>query len=148
MRVLALDLGSRRIGVAVSDASQTIASPYRVLERRRSHRADHRAVAEVVAEVGAELVVVGLPLSLDGGVGPAARLVSAEVDELGDSLTVPVEVYDERFTTVSAHQVLAANGTGSRRRRGVVDQVAAAVLLQSWLDQPGETRSGMGDIDG
>lgn len=135
MRVLALDLGSRRIGVAVSDASGTLASPRRVLQRAGTRHADHQAVAELVAEVGAERVVVGLPLSLNGRSGPAVRLVLAEVEELQARLPVPVECHDERFTTVSAHGALAAAGLGGRARRKVVDQAAAAILLQSWLDQ-------------
>lgn len=135
MRVLALDLGSRRIGVAVSDASGTLASPRLVLQRATKHGADHEAVADLVTEVGAERVIVGLPLSLDGSAGPAVRLVLAEVDELRARLPVPVECHDERFTTVSAHGSLAAAGMGGRARRQVVDKVAAAILLQSWLDQ-------------
>ncbi|HWH34581.1 MAG TPA: Holliday junction resolvase RuvX [Acidimicrobiales bacterium] len=139
--MLALDLGSRRIGMALSDPSGVLATPLRVLERGRSHAADHRAVAEVVADVGAERVVVGLPLSLDGGTGPAATAVLVEAEELRHRLAVPVELHDERFTTVAAHQALAAAGRGSRARRGVVDRAAAAVLLQSWLDR----RRGEGD---
>lgn len=135
MRVLALDLGSRRIGVAVSDASGTLASPRLVLERAGTRHADHQAVAELVAEVGAERVVVGLPLSLDGSSGPAVRLVLAEVEQLQARLPVPVECHDERFTTVSAHGALAAAGLGGPARRKVVDKAAAAILLQSWLDQ-------------
>ena len=135
MRVLALDLGSRRIGVAVSDASGTLASPRLVLQRARTRHADHQAVADLVAEVGAERVVVGLPLSLDGRSGPAVRLVLAEVEELQATLPVPVECHDERFTTVGAHDALAAAGMGGPARRQVVDKAAAAILLQSWLDQ-------------
>lgn len=135
MRVLALDLGSRRIGVAVSDASGTLASPRLVLERAGTRHADHQAVAELVAEVGAERVVVGLPLSLDGSSGPAVRLVLAEVEQLQARLPVPVECHDERFTTVRAHGALAAAGLGGPARRKMVDKAAAAILLQSWLDQ-------------
>lgn len=135
MRVLALDLGSRRIGVAVSDASGTLASPRVVLERAASRRVDHNAVAALVAEVGAERVVVGLPLSLDGNVGPAVRLVLDEVQELEARLPVPVECHDERFTTVSAARALQSGGMSERARRRVVDKAAAAVLLQSWLDE-------------
>lgn len=135
MRVVALDLGSKRIGVAVSDASGTLASPRMVLERAASRRADHQAVAGLVAEVGAERVVVGLPLSLDGNAGPAVRLVLAEVEELKARLPVPVECHDERFTTVSADRALQSGGMRGPARRRVVDKAAAAVLLQSWLDE-------------
>lgn len=139
MRVLGLDLGTRRIGVAVSDAGGIMATPYSVIERSGDPAADRSRVAELVAEVGAGAVVVGLPLSLDGGIGPAAAAALEEADALRGVLDVPVECHDERLTSVAANRSLSAAGlTGRRRRRarqaGVVDQTAAAVLLQSWLD--------------
>ncbi len=134
MRVLALDLGSKRIGVAVSDPSETIASPDRVLERTGSRARDHKAIGELVAEWGAELVVVGLPLSLSGDDGPAARATREEVAELARDLTVRVELHDERLTTVTASRTLQEAKMTADARRRVVDKVAAAVLLQSWLD--------------
>jgi putative Holliday junction resolvase len=134
-RVLALDLGTRRIGVAVSDPGAVLATPLTVVARRGDRVAEHRDIAALVAEHQAERVLVGLPRSLDGGLGPAARAALAECDELAASLSVPVEPVDERFTTVTAHQRLRQ----SRARRrpassGAVDQAAAAVLLQAWLD--------------
>lgn len=136
MRVLGIDLGSRRIGVAVSDPGGVLASPVAVLPRSGDRRADHRAIAALVAEWQAERVVVGLPLSLDGSMGPAARAAVAEADELGAAVDVPVEVADERLTTVTADRALreAAPRRGARARRQVVDAAAAAVLLQTWLD--------------
>ena len=134
MRVVALDLGARRIGIAVSDVTGTLASPHLVLERSGDLSADHRRVAEIVAEVGAERVVVGLPLSLSGATGPAARAAADEAVALASAVGVPVEMLDERLTTVSADRALRAGGTRARARRGVVDKVAAAVLLQTWLD--------------
>jgi putative Holliday junction resolvase len=137
MRVVALDLGSKRIGVAASDPGQVLASPYTVLARGRSHADDHRRIREVVEELGAERVVVGLPLALDGRQGPAAKAALAEVDELEEALPVPVETWDERLTTVAADRSMVARGMKAPARRKVVDQVAAAVLLQSWLDRRG-----------
>ena len=134
MRVLAVDLGSRRIGVAVSDPGGILASPYTTVERSAAVADDHRRLALLVDETGAERVIVGLPLSLDGSHGPAARGVEAEVEALRDVLPVPVELLDERFTTVSAHQSLAAGGKRAKQRRDIVDQTAAAILLQTWLD--------------
>jgi putative Holliday junction resolvase len=134
VRVLGLDIGSRRIGVAVSDPRRVVASPYAVLHRAGDRTADHRAVAELVAEVEAALVVVGLPRSLDGRIGPAARQVLDEVEQLRTALPVPVECHDERLSTVSAERSLREAGVRGRDRRAVVDKVAAAVLLQSWLD--------------
>jgi putative Holliday junction resolvase len=146
VRVVGLDLGSRRIGVAVSDPSGVLASPHSVLRRGPDQAADHRALAAIVEEVGAQAVVVGLPLSLDGSKGPAARLVEAELTELGVALGVPVVAHDERFTTVSAERMLRGAGMRAPGRRAVVDGVAAAVLLQSWLD--GRARSGDGEATG
>ena len=139
MRVVALDLGSRRVGVAVSDTGGIMATPYSVIERSGDVRADRARVADIVSEVAAELVVVGLPLSLDGSVGPAAAAALEEAERLREVVGVPVECHDERLSSVTANRSLTAAGvTGRRRRRarraGVVDQTAAAVLLQSWLD--------------
>ncbi|HSL59992.1 MAG TPA: Holliday junction resolvase RuvX [Acidimicrobiales bacterium] len=139
MRVVGIDLGTRRIGVAVSAGS--MAMPYETIHRHGDRRADHRAIAAVVAEVDADRVVVGLPLSLDGSKGPAARAAEAEVAELGAVLSVPVETYDERLTTVTAERDLRDRGMRAERRRSVVDQVAASVLLQAWLDRHGGTSS-------
>ena len=133
-RVLGLDLGSRRIGVAVSTG--TIASPHTVLMRAKDRATDHAAVAALVADLGAERVVVGLPLSLDGSMGPAARAAATEAEVLGDFLGVPVETYDERLTTVTADRSLSSLGLPGQARRRVVDKVAAAVMLQAWLDRP------------
>ena len=132
-RILGLDLGTRRIGVAVS--AGTVATPYSVLERSTNRSADHAAIAALVEELGAERVVVGLPLSLDGKMGPAARAAAEEAEILGDVLAVPVETYDERLTTVTADRSLSSLGLSGQARRRVVDKVAAAVILQAWLDR-------------
>ena len=133
-RALGLDLGSKRIGVAVSDAGRVLASPLLTVERTRDVPALHRRIARLVADEDVAVVVVGLPLGLDGNDGRAAQAARAEAAALADVLPVPVVTHDERLTTVTAHQQLAAAGLDSRRRRQVVDQQAAAVLLQSWLD--------------
>jgi putative Holliday junction resolvase len=135
VRVVGLDLGTRRIGVAVSDPSGTIASPLHVLERSGDAVADRRRLAELVREVGAERVVVGLPLSLSGATGPAAQATLAEVAHLAAALGVPVETCDERLSTVSAQGTLRTLGVKGHARRRSVDKVAAAVILQSWLDR-------------
>ncbi len=132
MRALALDLGSKRVGIALS--SGTLATPYEVLARSGDRRRDHRAIAEHVTETGAEVVVVGLPLSLDGSVGHAARRVLDECDQLAEVLDVPVETWDERLSTVTAERSLDAQQLRGPARRRVVDKVAAAVILQAWLD--------------
>lgn len=134
MRALGLDLGSKRIGVAVSDLTGTIASPLTVIQRGRSRRYDHDRIAALVREEEAECVVVGMPHSLSGGDGPAAKAARAEATALASVVGVPVETYDERFTTVTANRALAESGVRGQARRQVVDKVAAAVILQSWLD--------------
>ena len=135
VRALGLDLGERRIGVAVSDAGGVLATPYETVPRMGDRPREHRRLAELVAETGAEVVVVGLPLSLDGSAGPAARHVRREVTALQRALDVPVETYDERLTTVTADRSLRTLEVRGARRRQVVDQVAAAILLQAWLDR-------------
>jgi len=134
VRTVGLDLGSRRIGVAVSDSEGTVATPHTVLERSGDVGADHAEVAAIVREVGAGRVVVGVPRSLDGTTGPAAQAVLDEVAQLAAAVGVPVATHDERLTTVTAERALRAGNVRRRRRRQVVDQVAATVILQAWLD--------------
>lgn len=134
-RVLGVDLGSRRVGIAVSDSAGSMAMPYEVVQRSASgHAEDHRRLAELVEETGAALVVIGLPLSLDGSVGAAAAAALAEAEELRGVVRVPVETFDERLTTVSADRSLVGQRMKADARRRVVDKVAAAVMLQAWLD--------------
>lgn len=132
MRALGLDLGSKRIGIALS--AGTIATPYEVLARSGDRARDHRAIAGHVTETGAEIVVVGLPLSMDGSLSTAAERALAERDELAAALDVPVETWDERLSTVTAERSLLDQQLRAPARRQVVDKVAAAVILQSWLD--------------
>ncbi len=132
-RVLALDLGRRRIGVAVCDDARTVATPYRTVERTGHRPDEHDDLADLVDEVGAGVVVVGLPLSLDGSLGPAAKSVLSEVKALRRRLAVPVETHDERLSTVTAEAQLDHGGVRGTRRRDVVDQLAAAVILEAWL---------------
>lgn len=134
MRALGIDLGSRRIGVAICDSAGTVASPYETVERSGDHTVDHRRLCALAEEAEVEILVVGLPLGLDGQVGAAATLVLEEVDELRDATSLPVETYDERLTTVTATRLLREAGVKARAQRRMVDQVAAAVILQSWLD--------------
>ncbi len=142
VRAIGVDLGSKRIGIAVSDLSGTIASALTTVHRSRSRRHDHGEIAKIVRDEEAEVVVVGLPLSLDGGEGPAATAARNEADRLASVVGVPVEMYDERFTTVTAERGMLAAGLDARERRRVVDKVAAAVMLQAWLDHRRNTWSG------
>ena len=132
MRVVAFDLGEKRIGVAVSAAG--LALPHGTVDRSGDADRDRAALVALVEELGAERVVVGLPLSLDGSRGPAALRAEAEAARLAEDLAVPVELVDERLSTVSATRSLQEAGVAGRDRRRVVDQVAATVFLQAWLD--------------
>lgn len=134
MRLLGIDLGSKRIGVSVSDRSGTIASPLTVITRGRSQRVDHDEIARLVREEEAEGVVVGLPLNMDGSEGPAAVAARQEVERMTTVVGVPVFLHDERRSTVQADQSMSQRNMNAVDRRAVVDKVAAAFILQSWLD--------------
>lgn len=134
MRALGLDLGSKRIGVAVSDSDGTLAMPIEVLKRSGDRAREHREIAALVEEWEAEIVVVGLPYNMDGSVGPQAKKYLSETKVLGDTLDVPVVPYDERLTTVTAERSLMEQQMKADARRRVVDKVAAAVMLQAWID--------------
>jgi len=133
-RALGLDLGTRRIGVAVTDEDRTVATPLEVVDRRDAPAA-HRRIGTLVEEWMVTEVVVGLPRHLNGSSGSAVDFVEREVATLGDALSVPIVTYDERLTTVTADRSLADQGLDSRARRQVVDMVAAAVILQAWIDR-------------
>ena len=134
MRAVGIDFGSRRVGIAICDALGMVATPYETIKRVGDQKVEHGRINEIVQEIGAEVVVVGMPYSLDGSEGKAATLVRQEIRGLSKRLDVPVATYDERFTTVTAIDSLNRGGTRGSKRREVVDQVAAAVLLQGWLD--------------
>ena len=134
MRVVALDLGAKRIGVAVSDLSGTIATPRTVIQRSGSKTRDHQVIKALIVEEEAEFLIVGLPLNMNGSYGPAAKGAVAEAAELASVVGVPVETFDERLTTVSADRALMEANISATNRRKLVDKVAAAVKLQAWLD--------------
>jgi len=134
-RILGVDLGSRRIGLALSDASGTLASPLDVLARSGDRGDDHAAILAVAREHEVGTIVVGMPKSLSGKDGPAAREARAEIEQLQELAgDLPVEQYDERFTTVIAQRSLVEAGVRRDARRKKVDKVAAAVMLQSYLE--------------
>jgi putative Holliday junction resolvase len=134
VRVLGIDLGTKRIGIAASDRSGTIASPLTVLQRCGSQGGDHRNIAKIVVEEEAVAIVVGLPLNMDGSEGKAAQSARAEVERMATVVGVPVYVHDERLTTVAADRVMMEQNMNAQARRKVVDKWAAAVILQAWLD--------------
>jgi putative Holliday junction resolvase len=133
MRLLALDLGDARIGVALSDETGTLASGLATL-RSVGPRRDAQAVAALVREHGVGEVVVGLPLRLDGSLGPRGEQALAFVERLRRVVRIPVVTRDERLTSVAADERLAEAGVRRRDRKARIDQAAAALLLQEHLD--------------
>lgn len=122
-----------RIGVAVSDPSGRIATPVETVEAHPRSAAIKRIV-ELVAATGAERVVVGLPLTLDGTEGQTVRRTRQLVAGVAERIPVPIVEWDERMTSVAAERSLLESGVRRQRRREVIDQVAATLILQSWLD--------------
>jgi putative Holliday junction resolvase len=142
-RVLGLDLGGARIGVAVSDPDRRLAVPHGTIVVGQPP-SDVRAVAALVEELDVTVVVVGHPLGLSGRAGEAAHHAERFARVLGEVLELPVHLQDERLTTTEAERSLAGAGVRGQDRRRVVDQVAAAVLLQAWLDRERVRGSGTG----
>jgi putative Holliday junction resolvase len=134
-RVLGLDLGDARIGVAISDDDRRLAVPIGTV--RTGAPADVKAVAALVLEHEVTLVVVGLPLLLSGEAGERAHHAERFAEALRGFLGVPVELHDERLSTVEADRALREAGASGRDRRRAVDRSAATVILQSWLDSAG-----------
>ena len=137
VRALGLDLGTKRVGVAIGDRTGTIASPLQVLQRSGSVKRDHEAIAKLVAEEEADIVVVGLPLNMSGSSGPAAQAAIDEAAALATVVAVPVVTFDERRTTVTADRAMMEANMRAQARRRIVDKIAAAVMLQNWLDAGG-----------
>lgn len=133
MRVLGVDWGERRIGFALSDETQTVASPHAV-ERCRSDQERISAVVRYVRNLGVNRVVLGMPLSLSGEEGPTGRAVRRFSEMLTRKLDVPLVLWDERLTTGSAQRALIEAGIRRSKRRELVDKVAASMMLQSYLD--------------
>ncbi|MGA9350262.1 MAG: Holliday junction resolvase RuvX [Anaerolineae bacterium] len=133
MRVLALDVGEKRIGVAISDLSQTLARSLKVIQGG-SRQEGFAIVARLIEEYEVEKVVVGYPRSLDGMAGAQAERVERYAADLAKALTVPVLLWDERFSTVSAERLMKEAGLRGEKKQERVDAVAAAVILQDYLD--------------
>jgi putative holliday junction resolvase len=135
-RVLGIDAGERRVGLALSDETRLLASPLRVLDRRAGLASVLDAIAAVVTREQVREVVVGLPLNADGSVGPQAQRAERFAGLVREATGLTVELWDERLSTQAAEAVLRAQGRNTRRARarGQIDAVAAAVILQDWLD--------------
>jgi putative Holliday junction resolvase len=137
LRYLALDVGAKRIGVAVSDELGLTAQPVLTLERKRNPRDDHKSLARLARRFAVAGIVVGNPLHLSGEASPRAGKTHAFAQELGALTGLTIHLWDERLTTREAHQILYEAGHARQDHRRVVDQVAATLILQSFLDEKG-----------
>jgi putative Holliday junction resolvase len=141
VRILGLDVGDRRIGLAISDPNGQVAVPLRTLHRTAQDGAVE-AIAALVAEENVEAIVVGLPLRMDGSAGSQAESVEEFVRQLLPAVNVPVTLWDERLSTVQAEQLLRRDGPPSRKRKAEQDALAAAIILQGYLDSRPERQAG------
>ena len=132
-RVMALDVGGRRIGVALSDTTRVLASPLTTLRAEPRDRVLSEIVALVQRHEVVE-VVVGLPLTLSGEIGPQAHLIQLFVERLKGVLTAPIHMFDERLTTVAAERMMVDLGMRPEQRKARIDEVAASIILQDFLD--------------
>lgn len=134
-KVMGIDYGKSRIGIAISDALCMVANPVGTVSEK-FFPAQVKAVAEKVSALKPTKIVLGLPKNMDGTEGDSAALVREFADKLFSETGVPVELLDERLTTVSAHKFLnEMNVSGSKKRRGVVDTLSAVIILQNYLDK-------------
>jgi putative Holliday junction resolvase len=131
--VLGIDAGSVRVGLAVSDETRSIATPVATLARTPASELQNRIEAEVQTR-GADRIVVGLPRRLNGSEGTAAEDARALAEDLRGHTGVPVEMWDEWFTTAQAERALISGGVRRGRRKQIIDSLAASLMLQSWLD--------------
>jgi len=136
-RYLGIDVGNRRIGVAVSDELGVTAQPVLTLERRHNQREDLRSLARLCRRFGVAGIVVGNPIHLSGDMSKQAAKTQAFAGELGVLTGLPIHLWDERLTTREAHQILYEAGHPRQEHRKVVDQVAATLILQSFIEEQG-----------
>ncbi|SHE31576.1 putative holliday junction resolvase [Ferrithrix thermotolerans DSM 19514] len=135
MRVVGIDLGDKRVGVAVSNSERTIAVPTGVFLRKGNARKDLKALADEIDDYDPEVVVVGLPLSLSGGLSAQAKRIVAESKVIARFLVGrSVELFDERYSSKQAERYMRETGHSSKTMRGTSDAYAASIILQAWLD--------------
>jgi len=131
---MAIDWGQRRIGIALSDESRAIASPHKVIQRTGSLDRDLEHIVSLTREHDVCQVVFGLPVRLDGSSGPEVSGVLEVLEKLKQKVDIPVRTWDERYSTAAAERALIGGNVSRKKRRDLVDQVAAALILQSYLD--------------
>ena len=133
MRVMGLDVGTKTVGVAVSDALGLTAQGLRVV-RRKNLRSDVGELKRVIREHEVSRVIIGLPLNMDGSEGPRAEASREFGALLSEATGLPIDYWDERLSTVAAERMLIEGDVSRERRKQVIDQVAASIILQGWLD--------------
>ena len=139
MRSLGLDIGDKRIGVALSDPQGILASPFTIINCR-DEATDIKAITDIISQHQVEQIIVGLPRSMDGSLGKQAEKVKVFTRKLCNHTDVPVEFRDERLTTVSARRLMQATKSKKSRRKAQDDAIAAALILQGYLDETHEAR--------
>lgn len=134
MKLIGLDVGTVRIGVATSDIMQILATPYETYKRRTPYL-DARYIIELAEKLQAEKLVFGLPLKLDGTEGDSAKMARELADKVSQLSSLPIVFQDERLSTVSAERILIETGTRRKERKGQIDQIAATIILQNYIDK-------------
>lgn len=137
-RILALDVGERRVGVAMSDLSQTLASPYTTLQAY-PQTVLFQKIQQLITKEEVIALVVGLPISLNGNEGPQAQRIRQFIDALQPYISIPLEVCDERYTTAEAQRMMIEAGLRPEQRKAKIDEVAASIILQDYLNQQRNT---------
>ena len=134
MKILALDIGTVRIGIATSDIMEIIASAYEVY-RRKNPAEDVKHVAQIIQDLSVGEVVIGLPLKMDGSEGTSVEMAKSFGEELSKLVSVPIVYQDERLSTVEAERILIESGMRREKRKGKIDSIAATIILQTYLDK-------------
>lgn len=135
MRYMGLDLGSKTLGVSLSDKSGLIASSYTIIRHNEEYSKLVGEVGKIVKEMGVERIVLGLPKNMNNSIGPKGELSYRFKEKLEKELNIEVSLMDERLTTREATNILLMNDTSRKKRKKVVDSLAATIILQSYLDQ-------------
>ena len=137
MRYLGLDLGSRRLGVSISDKTGLIATSYKVIEHNEEYEKLIVEIAKIVEKEGIDEIVLGFPKNMNNTIGPKGELSLEFKDSLEKKLNIKVHLQDERLTTKEAENILIANNTSRKKRKKVIDSMAATIILQSFLERRG-----------
>lgn len=132
-RIMGLDVGERRIGVALSDPQGILATPLDIIDAAEPQALD--TIRNLISQYNVQRLVVGMPRSLSGDLGPQAQATLGFIERLKSRISIPVDTWDERLSTVAADRAMAEAGTKARKKKGMRDAVAAALVLQSYLDR-------------